>query len=386
VADGSLVLGVDASRNRSGGAVNHLRGILAAADPRRHGIRQVHLWSYRALLDRLPDPEWLVKHNPRALEAGLRQQVLWQVRRLPTELQAAGCDLLLNTDAGTLGSFIPAITMSRDMLSYEPGEMSRFGLSLARWRLLLLRSAQNRSLGRSYAAIFLTEHAARVIQGHTGRISRYRIIPHGVGEGFAEVGDTRQAGARGRQAQLLYVSNVAIHKHQWNVVQAVAMLRRAGFQVHLTLAGGRGAAPANRRLDEALHRYDPQGDLVTVLGNIDHDRLSEVLRDADVFVFASSCENMPNTLIEGMAAGLPIACSDRGPMPEILQDGGVYFHPDDVESIESAIRQILDGPELAARMSKKARELAGQYSWARCAEETWAYCSAIHAEYYNGSE
>ena len=125
---------------------------------------------------------------------------------------------------------------------------------------------------------------------------------------------------------------------------------------------------------------------MTVLGNIDHDRLSEVLRDADVFVFASSCENMPNTLIEGMAAGLPIACSDRGPMPEILQDGGVYFPPDDVESIESAIRQILDGPELAARMSKKARELAGQYSWARCAEETWAYCSAIHAEYYNGSE
>ena len=34
---------------------------------------------------------------------------------------------------------------------------------------------------------------------------------------------------------------------------------------------------------------------------------------------------MPNTLVEAMASGLPIACSDRGPMPEVLGDGGVLF-------------------------------------------------------------
>ena len=50
--------------------------------------------------------------------------------------------------------------------------------------------------------------------------------------------------------------------------------------------------------------------------------MPEYLSKSNIFIFASSCENMPITLIEGMASGLPIACSDRGPMPEVLQDGG----------------------------------------------------------------
>ena len=58
-----------------------------------------------------------------------------------------------------------------------------------------------------------------------------------------------------------------------------------------------------------------------------------VLKRAHLFVFASSCENMPNTLVEAMASGLPIACSDRGPMPEILRDGGTYFDPENEVTI-----------------------------------------------------
>ena len=42
-----------------------------------------------------------------------------------------------------------------------------------------------------------------------------------------------------------------------------------------------------------------------------------------------------------MASGLPIACSNVGSMPEILQDGGVYFNPIDVESIEKALEKLI---------------------------------------------
>ena len=68
--------------------------------------------------------------------------------------------------------------------------------------------------------------------------------------------------------------------------------------------------------------------------------MPEYLSKSNIFIFASSCENMPITLIEGMASGLPIACSDRGPMPEVLQDGGVYFNPEDCKSIVFAIEKL----------------------------------------------
>ena len=86
---------------------------------------------------------------------------------------------------------------------------------------------------------------------------------------------------------------------------------------------------------------------------------------------------MPNTLIEGMSSGLPIACSNRGPMPEILKDGGVYFDPENVEEIEKAILKIIVDPFERMSISKKALELSNFYNWKRCSRETFEYLIEI---------
>ena len=374
----SIVLGLDASRNRSGGAINHLIGVLSNSDPTLYGIGQIHIWSYKNLLNKLPDTQWLIKHYPKELEESLVKQVLWQVFSLPKEIRKTGCDLLLNTDAGTLCSYKPSITMSRDMLSYEPGEMNRFGFSRARLRLIILKYIQNRSLKNSSAAIFLTNYASTVIQKHTGPIDRFAIIPHGVGGSFSQIVKKEDFdGGDPSPVQIIYISNIAMHKHQWNVVSAIAQLNRSGYKVRLTLAGGIGYGRPADLLNKAIEINDPKKELVHVTGHVEHDQLPNLLNQADIFVFASSCENMPNTLIEAMASGLPIACSNRGPMPEILEDAGVYFDPDDPDSIASSLIKIITNKELRYSIAEKAHKLSRQYSWNRCAEETWKYCSEI---------
>jgi len=118
---------------------------------------------------------------------------------------------------------------------------------------------------------------------------------------------------------------------------------------------------------------DPDGEFVTQKGFVPQDELASYLSDADIFVFASSCENMPNTLVEAMAAGLPIACSSRGPMPEILDDGGVYFDPENPNSISSALQILIDNAELRKNVASRAKVLSAKYSWERCARETWSF-------------
>jgi glycosyltransferase involved in cell wall biosynthesis len=377
----SIVVGIDASRNRSGGAITHLVGLLGGTDPRAHGIDAVHVWSYGARLDALPEADWLVKHNPSALERSLPHQVLWQWRRLPDEARAAGCDILLNTDAGSVCRFRPAVVMSRDMLSYEPGEMQRFGFSRAWVRLLLLRWLQASSIRRAEGVIFLTEYAARVIGRVTGPLARTAIIPHGVGEAFREAAARRQPGANG-PLRCLYISNVELYKHQWMVVRALGELRQRGRDLSLQLVGG-GAGAAQRRLEAELARTDPRGEFVTWSGPVSHGGLPSVLAAADLFIFASSCENMPNTLVEAMASGLPIACSDRGPMPEVLRDAGLYFDPEDAGSIATAVDRLAVDPALRERLARAAAGLARQYSWTRCAQQTWTFlgatCNAVGA-------
>ncbi len=375
-----LVIGVDASRNRSGGARAHLIGLMTRGCPLDHGIREVHLWAYKSLLDSIPDQPWLVKHNPPALEKSLINQLLWQIFQLPTEARNNSCDIMLNTDAGTISSVAPSVTMSRDMLSYERGEMERYGWGKARLRLILLRYVQNRSLRRANGVVFLTHYAAEVIQKSCGPLRRVAFIPHGVGQNFQEITHTLPFPLDGgRPIRLLYTSNTAWYKHQWNVVRAVEQLRKIGFNIVLTLVGG-GSGPAQKKLIQQIEHSDPYRTFVIQKEFVPQAHLHRYLSNADIFVFASSCENMPNTLVEAMAAGLPIACSRRGPMPEVLQDAGEYFDPEEPEAIAQALHRIITDPDLRQRLAFRAKALADLYSWDRCAQETWSFVTKTYQQ------
>lgn len=285
---------------------------------------------------------------------------------------------MLNTDAGTMSSIRPSVTMSRDMLSYEPGEIQRYGWSKARLRLILLRYIQNRSLRRADGAVFLTRYAAEIIQKSCGRLKRVAFIPHGVSQNFQEITNTLAFPVIGeRSIRVLYISNAAWYKHQWMVIRAVEQLRNEGVDVILTLVGG-GTGPAQQMLRHQMALSDPRGEFVTQKGFVPQSELTSYLADSDIFVFASSCENMPNTLVEAMAAGLPIACSRCGPMPEILEDGGEYFDPEDPGSIVSALRKIIEDKNLRWKLAARGKTLSTRYSWDRCAEETWSFIAETY--------
>jgi glycosyltransferase involved in cell wall biosynthesis len=371
-----LVVGIDASRIRSGGGIAHLLGILNAGDPFVHGINRVHVWSYKSLLNMLPDTPWLIKHNPPILERTLIHQVWWQFHSLSKEARRENCDVLFAADAATVCSFCPSVVMSQDMLSYEQGQMRHYGLSAAHLRLILIRFIQTRAMKRAHGVIFLTNYAKRIIQGATGKLRRVSIITHGVGDAFRQTKCTRGwPEEESREIRCLYVSIAAMYKHQWVVVKAIGDLRSRGHKVGLLLAGG-GTGRAQRLTDEAIAEVDPQREFIEAIDSVPHEEIPELLTKSDIFIFASSCENMPITLLEAMAAGLPIACSDRGPMPEILEDGGVYFDPESSASISTAIEKIISSRELRTSIAWRAKELSEKYSWARCANETWEFLRA----------
>ena len=71
---------------------------------------------------------------------------------------------------------------------------------------------------------------------------------------------------------------------------------------------------------------------------------------------------MPNILLEGMAAGLPMACSRMGPMPEILGDAGIYFDPEDANSIAGALRELIESPDLRTKLAQAASDRAQVFS------------------------
>ena len=371
-----MIIGIDASRNRSGGARAHIIGILnEIKEDFPSEIKEIHIWSYSELLDLLPNENWLIKHSPEELKKSLPHQLLWQFSRLHKEAKRSKVDLMLNTDAGTVCRFQPSVTMSRDMLSYEAGEMERFGFSTQRLRLIFLRYVQNYSLKNSTAAVFLTKYASDVIQQYSGKIKYYTIIPHGVSDNFRVTSNNKDFDYNG-EIKCIYVSNVDYYKHQNHVAEAISKLRKK-YNIKIKFIGG-GEGKAQENFLTLKNELDKDGLFIEQLEFLKHSELPRYIKDSDLFIFASSCENMPNTLIEGMSSGLPIVCSDRGPMPDVLQDGGTYFDPEKAQSITDAIEKIILDKELRLRLKERSFQLSNNYSWKRCAKETFTFLIEVN--------
>ena len=372
-------LGIDASNIREGGGVTHLVEVLRAAEPERQGISRVTVWSGANTFKQIEDRPWLYKIHEPLLDRPLPFRQCWQRFALQKLARRNGCDLLFFPGGSYSGSFRPFVAMSQNMLPFEWSEARRYGLSKVSFRLALLRRSQTRTFRSADGVVFLSKYAANRISEEVELKREISIIPHGINGNFAscprgqkEIGSYTPS----EPFQILYVSIVDVYKHQWHVAEAIVNLVKRGFPLRLGLIGP-AYAPALKKLRESMARFDPDGRIVHYLGPVSYENLPSVYKRADLFVFASSCENMPNILIEAMASGLPIACSNRGPMQEVLGDAGLYFDPELPEQIAGAIEELMTDHGKRSECAARAYEYAKQYSWERCARDTFAFLAEV---------
>lgn len=378
-----MILGIDASNIRAGGGLTHLRELLSAADPQAAGIRQVILWGGRMTLGRLLARPWLDLRHDTALDSSALHRERW--RRLTLDRRTAEVDVLLVPGGLYSGAFRPYVTMSRNLLPFEPGERARFGWNLTRLRYHLLERAQTRAFRNAAGVIFLTRKGLDIVQERTGPLpTRTAIIPHGLAPRF--IAPPREALPLStynaeRPFRWLYVSIVNHYKHQWHVAEAVTRLRQQGLPIVLDLVGPAHAS-AGKRLKECLARVDPEGTVVRYHGAVPHDEIDRIYREADAFVFASTCETFGQVVLEAMAAGLPVASSNRSAIPDVVGRAGLYFDPEDPGDITRALREMTQDPALRSRLATAAFERAQTYSWERCARETFQFIADVARDYH----
>lgn len=377
-----LHLAIDASNIRQGGGLTHLSRLLFAADPVASGICRVTVWAPRATAASLPTRSWLQLRSPSWIEAPMPLRVLGQQLRLNGELKRAGCHLLFSP-GGTLPMCrsVPTVTMSQNMLPFEPNEARLFGRwSPMRLKMWWLRQSQGRSFRRASGVIFLTNYSKETVVAFLGGItSPLALIPHGIESRFFQRPKAQQElhqYSMGQPLRLLYVSILMPYKHQVEVAFAVSQLRREGLPIEMLFIGADWGG-YGRKFRKLLESLDPGETYLRWPGGVPFDELDSHYKEANAFVFASSCENLPNIMIEAMASGLPIASSNRGPMPEVLAEAGIYFDPEDPESIAVALRQLVHNVALRSNLAAAAWEKGQVYSWERCAANTFNFISRV---------
>ncbi|MCK4788974.1 MAG: glycosyltransferase, partial [Desulfobacteraceae bacterium] len=171
---------------------------------------------------------------------------------------------------------------------------------------------------------------------------------------------TTIASSNSDECRILYVGRLLSAKGLFELCAAAKDLQAEGLKFKIWLAGD-----GNRRDDIKNHAKELSIiDRVEFLGWIAIEKLKDIYRACDIFVFPSYSEGMPKVVIEAMANGLPIVVTSVGGIPFVVEDGRTAFliRPRDAGAIRDALRKLILDEPLRHRMAGAGLERSRQFT------------------------
>ncbi|MBU4421572.1 glycosyltransferase family 4 protein, partial [Patescibacteria group bacterium] len=160
-----------------------------------------------------------------------------------------------------------------------------------------------------------------------------------------------------KKPYLFYIGRLEKKKNIENLIKAVE-----GLGIDLALAGKPGFGFNSVKCQTSNVRY---------LGWVSQKDVSALIAGAEIFLFPSLYEGFGIPILEAFACGTPVITSNRASMPEVARDAALFVNPDNPEEIKNAITKILDNPELKQDLIEKGHKHCKEFSWQKCAEETF---------------
>jgi glycosyltransferase involved in cell wall biosynthesis len=160
-------------------------------------------------------------------------------------------------------------------------------------------------------------------------------------------------------------------------VRAFARVQRRYPDASLILVGGGSEESPLLRLVENLGLRN-----VTFVGRVPPDEIWRLYDQADIYVQTPNIDNMPLSIVEAYASGLPVVSTEAGGVPSMLTDGthGLLAPLDDDERVATHIERLLADPALGPRLTRAAFKLTDNLSWDRVREQWIAAYEASLAD------
>lgn len=354
----SLTIGIDASR-----AVKHIRT----------GVEQ-YSWEiiqHLLKLDTTNDFVLYAPHQPRDSFVVnqrtkwyfIKQRRLWSQIGLARELNKLPPDVLfVPSHVIPFVSKVPAVVTIHDTAyKYFPGSYS-----YAQRNYLNFSTAV--SIRRAKRVIVPSESTKRdVIKEYPDGKNKITVIPHGVDH--ATFNPSITADRPIQDPYIFFVGRIEDKKNVKLLVEAFGLLAKERKTVRLVLAGSNGFG--FERVQQAIKTLPKTvRDLIVQPGYIPRYDLVRYLKHASVFAFPSIYEGFGMPILEAMAVGTPVVCTNSSSLTEVAGEAAILLPPNNPLAWAAAFSRILNQPNVAAELRQKGFKQAARYSWEATAEQT----------------
>ncbi len=168
---------------------------------------------------------------------------------------------------------------------------------------------------------------------------------------------------------ILFVSTLEPRKGLDTLVQAFARLQYAYPNLNLVLVGQPGWYTERLFAQTNLESLRQK---VIFTGYVPDDELVLLYNAATLLAFPSRYEGFGLTVLEAMACGTPVVCSNSSSLPEVAGDAAIMVPPDQSDLLAQAIRRVLDDELLRQEMRHKGLAQAARFTWEQTAQKTLA--------------
>ncbi|MEZ4657957.1 MAG: glycosyltransferase family 1 protein [Caldilineaceae bacterium] len=234
---------------------------------------------------------------------------------------------------------------------------------------LFLRLAMPRFVKAANAIIAVSWQTKRdLIQLYNAPSEKIHVIYEGIDARFQPAALEEIARVKAlhspQRPYLLMVGTLEPRKNHATAIRALARLKQRGSPHQLLIVGGLGwmFEPVHKLLDE-LRLHDD----VHFTGYVPNEDLPALYSGADAVLLPSLYEGFGFTVLEAMACGAPVICSNVSSLPEVAGNAALMTPPEDDEALAAAIQRLLAEPGLADDLRQKGAERAALFRWERCA-------------------
>jgi glycosyltransferase involved in cell wall biosynthesis len=250
-------------------------------------------------------------------------------------------------------------------------------------RVKYMRTEIAKTLKRADMLITDTDFTRREVSAYFGwSLDKVRAVPLACSEEFRPRGADELTPLLTKhgltwQGYSLYVGTIEPRKNLEVLFDAYGLLPWS-IRQHwpLVLIGYKGwrSEQLHTRIEAAVKEG-----WATYLGFVEADELPLLYAGARVFVFPSLYEGFGLPLLEAMASGIPVVCSNAATLPEVTGDAAAMCEPQDVDGLSELINRALQDESWRKLAIKKGLLQAGRFSWQHCAEETAAVYKEVLA-------
>jgi glycosyltransferase involved in cell wall biosynthesis len=177
----------------------------------------------------------------------------------------------------------------------------------------------------------------------------------------------------------LFVGTLQPRKNLIRLMEAFSNIQYPISNIQLVIAGKKGWL--YREIFQQVEKLGLEGKVVFT-GYVPGGDLPALLSGARLFVFPSLYEGFGLPVLEAMACGTPVVCSNVSSLPEVAGDAAILVDPLDVEGLAAALERVLGDEELRAELIERGFERVRKFSWERCARETLnvleSICHELH--------